>query len=114
VERKAATTSGRAANLPGVDPVLKVSIIPRGVGARGYTIQRPREDRFLLGQTDLENRISRGDDAAGCKARQHDANPNGAARDLAASRKLRRAIIAFLRSLLGSSGPMRAEHAHCI
>ena len=33
---------------PGVDPVHKVSIIPRGVGALGYTIQRPTEDRFLM------------------------------------------------------------------
>jgi len=47
-----------AANLPGVDPVHKVSIIPRGVGALGYTIQRPTEDRFLLARHDLENRIS--------------------------------------------------------
>ncbi len=46
-----------AANLPGVDPVQKVSIIPRGVGALGYTIQRPTEDRFLLARSDLENRI---------------------------------------------------------
>src|SRR3954447_5396284 len=34
--------------LPGVDPVHKVSIIPRGIGALGYTIQRPTEDRFLM------------------------------------------------------------------
>jgi cell division protease FtsH len=34
-----------AAALPGSDPVHKVSIIPRGVGALGYTIQRPTEDR---------------------------------------------------------------------
>src|SRR5262249_60365277 len=46
------------ATLPGVDPVHKVSIIPRGVGALGYTIQRPTEDRFLLARHDLENRIS--------------------------------------------------------
>jgi len=38
--------------------VLKVSIIPRGVGALGYTIQRPTEDRFLLSQSDLQNRIT--------------------------------------------------------
>ena len=44
--------------LPGVDPVQKVSIIPRGVGALGYTIQRPTEDRFLLGRANLENRIA--------------------------------------------------------
>jgi cell division protease FtsH len=47
-----------AANLPGVDPILKVSIIPRGVGALGYTIQRPTEDRFLLAESDLQNRIA--------------------------------------------------------
>jgi cell division protease FtsH len=47
-----------AATLSGVDPVHKVSIIPRGVGALGYTIQRPTEDRFLLARHDLENRIS--------------------------------------------------------
>jgi len=47
-----------ASNLPGVDPILKVSIIPRGVGALGYTIQRPTEDRFLLAESDLKNRIA--------------------------------------------------------
>ena len=47
-----------AATLPGIDPVQKVSIIPRGVGALGYTIQRPTEDRFLLGRANLENRIA--------------------------------------------------------
>ena len=47
-----------AATLPGVDPVHKVSIIPRGVGALGYTMQRPTEDRFLLARHDLENRIA--------------------------------------------------------
>jgi cell division protease FtsH len=47
-----------AATLPGVDPVHKVSIIPRGVGALGYTMQRPTEDRFLLTRQELENRIA--------------------------------------------------------
>ncbi|HVV70988.1 MAG TPA: ATP-dependent zinc metalloprotease FtsH [Verrucomicrobiae bacterium] len=47
-----------AASLPGVDPVQKVSIIPRGVGALGYTMQRPTEDRFLLAQSELKNRIA--------------------------------------------------------
>jgi cell division protease FtsH len=47
-----------AANLPGVDPIQKISIIPRGVGALGYTMQRPTEDRFLLARSDLENRIA--------------------------------------------------------
>jgi cell division protease FtsH len=47
-----------AASLPGVDPVRKVSIIPRGVGALGYTMQRPTEDRFLLAASDLRNRLA--------------------------------------------------------
>ncbi len=47
-----------AANLPGCDPVHKISIIPRGVGALGYTMQRPTEDRFLLSTKDLENRMA--------------------------------------------------------
>lgn len=47
-----------AASLPGVDPVQKVSIIPRGIGALGYTIQRPTEDRFLLTVDELKNRIT--------------------------------------------------------
>ncbi len=47
-----------AANLPGVDAVQKVSIIPRGVGALGYTMQRPTEDRFLLTASELKSRIA--------------------------------------------------------
>ena len=47
-----------ALTLPGTDPVHKVSIIPRGVGALGYTIQRPTEDRFLMTREELENKMS--------------------------------------------------------
>ena len=46
-----------AANTPGADPVHKVSIIPRSIGALGYTMQRPTEDRFVLTKGDLENRM---------------------------------------------------------
>ncbi|MDO9167137.1 MAG: ATP-dependent zinc metalloprotease FtsH, partial [Rhodoferax sp.] len=38
---------------PGTDPVHKVSIIPRGIGALGYTIQRPTEDRYLMTRPEL-------------------------------------------------------------
>ena len=44
--------------LPGVDVVHKVSIIPRGIGALGYTIQRPTEDRFLMTRAELENKMA--------------------------------------------------------
>ena len=47
-----------ALTLPGVDPVHKVSIIPRGVGALGYTLQRPIEDRFLMTVEELENKMT--------------------------------------------------------
>ena len=43
--------------IPGSDPVHKVSIIPRGVGALGYTIQRPLEDRYIVTRAELENKM---------------------------------------------------------
>ncbi len=46
-----------AYSLPNTDPVHKVSIIPRGLAALGYTMQRPEGDRFLLTQSELESRI---------------------------------------------------------
>jgi cell division protease FtsH len=47
-----------ASALPGVDAVHKVSIIPRGIGALGYTMQRPTEDRFLIERSELVNRMA--------------------------------------------------------
>ena len=47
-----------AMSLPGVDPVQKVSIIPRGIAALGYTMQRPLEDRFLMDRAELINRMT--------------------------------------------------------
>lgn len=44
--------------LPGTDTVHKISIIPRGIGALGYTLQRPTEDRFLMTKEELENKIA--------------------------------------------------------
>jgi len=44
--------------LPGSDTVHKVSIIPRGIGALGYTIQRPTEDRYLMSRDELENKMA--------------------------------------------------------
>ena len=46
-----------AMSLPGSDPVHKISIIPRGIGALGYTIQRPTEDRFLMTRRELEHKM---------------------------------------------------------
>jgi cell division protease FtsH len=47
-----------ASIVPGSDPVHKVSIIPRGVGALGYTLQRPTEDRFLMTREELEGKLT--------------------------------------------------------
>jgi cell division protease FtsH len=47
-----------AMSLPGADPVHKISIIPRGIGALGYTIQRPTEDRYLMTREELENKMA--------------------------------------------------------
>jgi len=43
-----------AYSIPNTDPVHKVSIIPRGVAALGYTMQRPEDDRYLVTQPELE------------------------------------------------------------
>jgi cell division protease FtsH len=47
-----------ALSLPGTDPVHKISIIPRGIAALGYTMQVPTEDRFLMKKTELLNKIA--------------------------------------------------------
>ena len=47
-----------ALSLPGTDPVHKISIIPRGISALGYTMQVPTEDRFLMRKTELLNKIA--------------------------------------------------------
>ena len=46
-----------AFSLPNTEPVHKVSIIPRGLAALGYTMQRPDGDRYLMTQSELESRI---------------------------------------------------------
>ncbi len=47
-----------ALSLPGTDPVQKISIIPRGISALGYTLQVPTEDRFLMKKSELLNKIA--------------------------------------------------------
>jgi len=79
--------------LPGVDPVHKVSIIPRGIGALGYTIQRPTEDRFLMTLEELQNKMAvlLGGRAAEKIAFGH--LSTGAADDLAKVTDIARAIV---------------------
>lgn len=47
-----------ALSLPGTDPVHKISIVPRGIAALGYTMQVPTEDRYLMTRSELLNRIA--------------------------------------------------------
>ncbi len=59
-ERTAVHEAGHAivaCALPNSDPVHKVTIIPRGMGAMGYVLQRPEDDRFNLTKRELESRI---------------------------------------------------------
>ncbi len=59
-ERTAVHEAGHAlvaCVLPNTDPVHKVTIIPRGMGAMGYVLQRPEDDRFNLTKRELESRI---------------------------------------------------------
>jgi cell division protease FtsH len=79
---------------PGTDVVHKVSIIPRGVGALGYTIQRPTEDRFLMTRDELANKIAvlLGGRAAEKLVFNH--TSTGAADDLAKATDIARAMVA--------------------
>jgi cell division protease FtsH len=47
-----------ASALPGTDPVHKISIVARGFGALGYTMQAPLEDRYLMQRRDLMNQLA--------------------------------------------------------
>ncbi len=82
-----------AAALPGSDPVHKVSIIPRGIGALGYTIQRPTEDRFLMTRDELESKLCV---LLGGRAAEHIVFGHlstGAADDLARSTNIARSMV---------------------
>ncbi|MEW6426895.1 MAG: ATP-dependent zinc metalloprotease FtsH [Thermodesulfobacteriota bacterium] len=82
-----------AMSLPGSDPVHKISIIPRGIGALGYTIQRPTEDRFLMTREELENKMAvlLGGRAAESVIFGH--LSTGAADDLAKATNIARSIV---------------------
>ncbi|MGR3464590.1 ATP-dependent zinc metalloprotease FtsH [Limimaricola sp.] len=78
--------------LPGVDEVHKVSIIPRGIGALGYTIQRPTEDRFLMTREELENKIAMLLGGRAAELLVFDHFSTGAADDLARATDIARAM----------------------
>lgn len=80
--------------LPGTDVVHKVSIVPRGVGALGYTIQRPTEDRFLMTKDELLNKICVILGGRAAEKLVFDHLSTGAADDLVRATDIARAIVA--------------------
>ncbi len=79
--------------IPGTDPVEKVSIIPRGIGALGYTLQHPTEDRFLMSRQELLDRMTV---LLGGRAAETLIGPDistGAADDLAKATDIARGIV---------------------
>ena len=80
--------------LPGVDEVHKVSIIPRGIGALGYTIQRPTEDRYLMTREELENKIAVLLGGRAAEKIIYDHLSTGASDDLARATDIARSMVA--------------------
>ncbi len=80
--------------LPGADTVHKVSIIPRGIGALGYTIQRPTEDRFLMTETELRNKIAVLMAGRAAESLVFGALSTGASDDLARATDIARSMVA--------------------
>jgi len=82
-----------AMTLPGADKVHKVSIIPRGIGALGYTIQRPTEDRYLMSREELENKMVVLLGGRAAEVLVFDALSTGAADDLVKVTDIARAMV---------------------
>lgn len=83
-----------AAALPGSDVVHKVSIIPRGIGALGYTIQRPTDDRYLMTREELEAKMAVLLGGRAAEKVVFDHISTGAADDLAKSTSIARGMVA--------------------
>ncbi len=113
--------------LPNTDPVHKVSIIPRGLAALGYTLQRPEGDRYLLTQGELESRIQVLLAGTCAEEMTFDDVSTGAQNDLERASAIARSMIMdygmsrlgrvnFRESsrspFLAGSGDMQREHSH--
>ena len=97
-----------AMSLPGADPVHKVSIIPRGVGALGYTIQRPTEDRYLMTRQELEDRMAVLLGGRAAEVLVFETTTTGAADDLQRATDMARAMVARF-GMVDSFGPAAFE-----
>ncbi|MBX9686725.1 MAG: ATP-dependent zinc metalloprotease FtsH [Candidatus Obscuribacterales bacterium] len=81
-------------SIPGMDPIQKVSIIPRGIAALGYTIQRPTEDRFLMSKEELKNKLAVLLGGRAAEMLVFDDISTGAADDLSKATDLARSMVA--------------------
>ena len=79
--------------LPGVETVHKVSIIPRGIGALGYNIQRPTEDRYLMTEAELLNKMAALMGGRAAEVLVFDALSTGAADDLSQATNIARTMV---------------------
>ena len=80
--------------LPGTETVHKVSIIPRGIGALGYTIRRPTDDRFLMTKGELDDKIAVLLGGRAAEKLVFDRFSTGAADDLAKATDIARSMVA--------------------
>jgi len=95
--------------LPGSDPIQKVSIIPRGVGALGYTMQRPTEDRFLMSRSELENKLAVLLGGRAAEMLTFEDISTGAADDLAKATEIARSMVTRY-GMNKSLGPVTYEN----
>jgi cell division protease FtsH len=80
-------------SLPNTHPVHKISIIPRGVGALGYVLSRPDEDRYLITQTELESKIKVALGGTLAEELIYHEISNGATSDLEQASRIARAMV---------------------
>ena len=78
---------------PGSETVHKVSIIPRGIGSLGYTIDRPTEDRYLMTQQELENKMAVLLGGRAAEALQFSEVTTGASDDLVRATEIARSMV---------------------
>ena len=97
-----------AAAQPGCDPVHKISIIPRGIGALGYTIQRPIEDRYLMTREELEAKMAVLLGGRSAEEVVFDQVSTGAADDLSRATEIARSMVTRY-GMLPELGPLAYE-----
>ncbi|HMK73948.1 MAG TPA: ATP-dependent zinc metalloprotease FtsH, partial [Myxococcaceae bacterium] len=97
-----------AAATPGADPVHKVSIIPRGIGALGYTLQRPTEDRFLMTREELDGKLAVLLGGRASEALVFEHTSTGAADDLSRATDIARDMVTRF-AMVPALGPVSYE-----